>query len=35
MRWQTARDNLRAQTVYDRIGATRSEWVDYSLGTGM
>jgi GNAT superfamily N-acetyltransferase len=29
--WQTARDNARAQRVYDRIGATRSEWVDYSL----
>jgi GNAT superfamily N-acetyltransferase len=29
--WQTAKDNERAQRVYDRIGATRSEWVDYSL----
>jgi len=29
--WQTARDNARAQRVYDRIGATRSEWIDYSL----
>jgi GNAT superfamily N-acetyltransferase len=29
--WQTARDNARAQRVYDRIGAKRSEWVDYSL----
>ena len=29
--WQTARDNLRAQAVYERVGATRSEWVDYSL----
>jgi GNAT superfamily N-acetyltransferase len=29
--WQTAKDNARAQRVYDRIGATRSEWVDYSL----
>jgi GNAT superfamily N-acetyltransferase len=29
--WQTAKDNLRAQAVYDRIGAKRSEWVDYSL----
>jgi GNAT superfamily N-acetyltransferase len=29
--WQTARDNSRAQRVYDRVGATRSEWVDYSL----
>jgi GNAT superfamily N-acetyltransferase len=31
--WQTARDNHRAQAVYDRIGATRAEWVDYSLRT--
>jgi GNAT superfamily N-acetyltransferase len=30
--WQTAHDNRRAQAVYDRIGARRSEWVDYSLG---
>jgi GNAT superfamily N-acetyltransferase len=29
--WQTAKDNLRAQTVYERIGAKREEWVDYSL----
>jgi len=29
--WQTARDNARAQRVYERIGAQRSEWVDYSL----
>jgi GNAT superfamily N-acetyltransferase len=29
--WQTAKDNARAQRVYDRIGATRSEWIDYSL----
>jgi GNAT superfamily N-acetyltransferase len=29
--WQTARDNLRAQRVYDRVGAERSEWIDYSL----
>jgi GNAT superfamily N-acetyltransferase len=29
--WQTARDNERAQRVYERVGATRSEWVDYSL----
>lgn len=32
--WQTAKDNLRAQRVYDRIGARREEWVDYSLDTG-
>jgi GNAT superfamily N-acetyltransferase len=29
--WQTAKDNARAQAVYDRIGGRRSEWVDYSL----
>jgi GNAT superfamily N-acetyltransferase len=29
--WQTARDNTRAQAVYKRVGATRDEWVDYSL----
>jgi GNAT superfamily N-acetyltransferase len=29
--WQTAPDNHRAQAVYDRIGARRSEWLDYDL----
>jgi GNAT superfamily N-acetyltransferase len=29
--WQTAKDNERAQRVYDRVGASRTEWVDYSL----
>jgi GNAT superfamily N-acetyltransferase len=29
--WQTARSNQRAQRLYDRIGATREEWLDYSL----
>jgi GNAT superfamily N-acetyltransferase len=29
--WQTARDNKRAQRVYERVGATRDEWVDYWL----
>jgi GNAT superfamily N-acetyltransferase len=29
--WQTARDNLRAQAVYDRVGAVREEWLDYWL----
>jgi GNAT superfamily N-acetyltransferase len=33
--WQTARDNGRAQAVYDRIGATRDDrWLDYSLPVG-
>jgi GNAT superfamily N-acetyltransferase len=31
LEWQTAKDNDRAQRVYERVGATRSEWVDYSL----
>jgi GNAT superfamily N-acetyltransferase len=29
--WQTARDNRRAQAVYERVGAVRAEWLDYSL----
>ena len=29
--WQTAKDNYRAQKVYDRIGGRKSEWLDYSL----
>jgi GNAT superfamily N-acetyltransferase len=30
--WTTAHDNLRAQKVYDRVGAKRDErWLDYSL----
>ena len=29
--WQTAKDNERAQKVYDRIGGERQEWIDYSL----
>ena len=29
--WQTAKDNLRAQAVYERLGARREEWLDYSL----
>ncbi len=32
--WQTAKDNHRAQKVYDRIGSSRSDhWLDYSLPT--
>jgi GNAT superfamily N-acetyltransferase len=31
--WQTARDNHRARALYERIGAQREEWLDYSLGT--
>jgi GNAT superfamily N-acetyltransferase len=29
--WKTALDNTRAQSVYDRIGAQRAQWLDYSL----
>jgi GNAT superfamily N-acetyltransferase len=32
--WQTALDNSRAQAVYDRVGAQRSTWLDYSLDLG-
>lgn len=32
--WQTAKDNLRAQAVYERVGARREEWLDYSLEVG-
>jgi GNAT superfamily N-acetyltransferase len=31
--WQTARDNARARALYERIGARREEWIDYSLET--
>ena len=31
--WVTAPDNARAQAVYDRVGATREQWVDYWLPT--
>ena len=29
--WQTAPDNMRARRVYERVGATRDEWLDYWL----
>jgi GNAT superfamily N-acetyltransferase len=29
--WQTAPDNARARRVYERVGATSDEWVDYWL----
>jgi ribosomal protein S18 acetylase RimI-like enzyme len=29
--WQTAKDNQRAQAVYERVGGKRSEWLDYSI----
>jgi GNAT superfamily N-acetyltransferase len=31
MEWQTAPTNTRAQAVYDRFPAERSEWLTYSL----
>lgn len=31
LEWQTAPDNQRAQAVYERVGATRENWVDYWL----
>ena len=32
--WQTALDNTRAQALYDRVGAGRSQWLDYDLPIG-
>jgi GNAT superfamily N-acetyltransferase len=29
--WQTALNNAAAMKVYDRVGATREQWVDYWL----
>lgn len=29
--WQTALDNHTAQALYDRIGGSRAQWLDYSL----
>ena len=29
--WQTARDNHRAQRLYERVGAERAQWIDYGL----
>lgn len=31
--WQTAKDNERAQAVYERVGGVREEWLDYSIDT--
>jgi GNAT superfamily N-acetyltransferase len=33
--WQTAHDNRRAQRLYERVGATRDEWVDYWMPAGL
>jgi GNAT superfamily N-acetyltransferase len=32
--WQTARDNRPARRLYERVGATRDEWLDYWLPAG-
>ena len=29
--WQTAKDNVRARALYDRVGGRREEWLDYWL----
>ena len=31
LEWKTAKDNHRAQAVYERVGGKREEWLDYSL----
>jgi GNAT superfamily N-acetyltransferase len=31
LEWQTARTNTRAQSLYDRGNAERSEWITYTL----
>ena len=31
LEWETAPSNLRAQSVYDRLGAERSTWLTYAL----
>jgi len=31
LEWYTAPENKRAQSVYDGTGATRSDWVSYSM----
>ena len=33
LEWETAPDNVRAQSVYDRIGAVREPWLVYTLPT--
>ena len=32
MEWETAQRNTRAQALYDRLDAERSDWVHYTLG---
>ena len=33
MGWQTGKHNARAQRLYERLGAARAEWIDYSVDT--
>lgn len=33
--WQTAPANRPAQRLYERVGATREEWIDYWLPAGV
>ena len=33
LEWETAPDNARAQSVYDRIGGVREPWLVYTLPT--
>jgi GNAT superfamily N-acetyltransferase len=35
MTWFTAPDNHTAQRLYDGVGATRSEWVQYTMELGV
>ncbi|MBN3526775.1 GNAT family N-acetyltransferase [Paenibacillus apiarius] len=32
MTWITASDNYRAQRFYDKMGGTRGNWINYSIG---
>jgi ribosomal protein S18 acetylase RimI-like enzyme len=32
--WETQRDNLRAQRLYDLAGAQKTEWIHYELTLG-
>lgn len=34
LEWYTAPSNRTAQSVYDRTGAVRTEWVNYSFAVG-
>ena len=34
LEWQTAPDNVRAQTVYERVGGERGPWISYTKQVG-